>query len=102
MMYVVTYSINDYTLRLYFSHRESRVFLEVLEPQELRDFLVKREIGADLDLMEMQYEHIYHLYNIAIITVSYIITLMYIIMNGQRICGALVQFGCYQCRHERM
>ena len=53
-----TYSINDYTLCLYLSHRESRVLLEVLEPQELREFLVDREVGAHLDPMEIQYEHI--------------------------------------------
>ena len=62
--HVFTYSIlNDYTLCLYFSHRESRVFLEVVEPQDVREFLDYPEMWAHVDPMEIQYEHIYHSYN---------------------------------------
>ncbi len=41
-------------------YRVSKVSPEVLEPQELREYLVKREILAHLDPMEIQYVHIYH------------------------------------------
>ena len=46
---------------------------EILEPQELRECLVKREVLAHLDPMEIQYVHIYHSYiYIAIIAVLHL------------------------------
>ena len=37
----------------------SKASLGVLEPLELREYLVKREIWAHLDLMEIRYVNIY-------------------------------------------
>ena len=55
------------------SYRESKVSREILEPQELRECLVKREVLAHLDPMEIQYVHIYHSYiYIAIIAVLHL------------------------------
>ena len=41
------------------SHRVSKASLGLLEPLDLREYLVKMEIWVHLDAMEIRYVHVY-------------------------------------------